>query len=160
MKTKLSILTVLAVVMSLCLVPAATLAQAPSAGVDLQVNVVPAIVAISVTPTSIDFGDVVVGQNSKVEVITVNNTGTVPFKVHAYLVPAIGSVFDCLKLNGEYPTGSGGDWTSIMLGLVNIPPGNTESVNAQLVVPANWTELGLVEIGLEFLAEPARQEEQ
>ncbi|GAJ18385.1 unnamed protein product, partial [marine sediment metagenome] len=57
------------------------------------------IVAISVTPTSIDFGTLYPGQSSDPAAITVTNIGTVgAIDVTALLEPETGTVFDYLQL--------------------------------------------------------------
>lgn len=63
-------------------------------GLEVTILSVPDIVAISVDPTSIDFGDLAPGATSAAVVITVSNVGTVPVDV----VTSVGGDFFAANL--------------------------------------------------------------
>lgn len=107
-----------------------TPAAAPS-GVSLAADVVD-IIAISVGPTSIDFGTIYPGSASSVTIITVNNIGTKPVDVDSLLNPATGTVFDYLELGGWAAPHS--NWP----GMTGLAAGGSNTVGAQLVVPAAY----------------------
>ena len=43
----------------------------------MEASVIPAIVSISVSPTTVNFGSIIFGEDSDVEVVTVTNAGNV-----------------------------------------------------------------------------------
>ncbi len=107
---------------------------ASTGGVSLEVEV-PEIVAISVTPSSIDFGTMYPGESSGVTVITIKNVGTEDVDVDASLDPSTGTVFEHLRLNGTEPPS---DWP----GLSGLAASASDTVNARLVIPSNYDPEG------------------
>ncbi len=104
----------------------------PSSATDVLVDI-PSIVAISVTPTSIDFGTLSPGQSSSETTLTVENIGTTTVDVGASLeMPE--TVFVNLELGGTII----GEWTGI-LGLLGKA---SSEVAVQLVVPSNYSAKG------------------
>jgi len=67
--------------------------------VGLTINVEEGILAISVSPSEIDFGTVLAGQITDAEDITVENIGTVACDVDSEVIPT-ETVFDYLTLDG------------------------------------------------------------
>jgi hypothetical protein len=107
---------------------------ASTGGVALEVEV-PEIVAISVTPSSIDFGTMYPGESSDVTVITIKNVGTEEVDVAASLDPT-GTVFDDnLKLDTSYTVGTWG-------GIIDLGASNSDTVDAQLDVPSDHDPKG------------------
>lgn len=104
------------------------------------------IVAINVSLTSIDFGTVVPGSSSAEKPITVENKGTVPIDVSASVDP-IGTVFDHLQLDGKV---SIANWK-----ILSLVGGASQGVNAQLVVPREYSAQGEETTTLIFIASPA-----
>lgn len=105
---------------------------------------IPSIVAISVTPTSIDFGTLYPGQSSAVTALTVENIGTVTVDVDASVDPT-PTVFDNLELDtDQVPTT--GLITNLAGGAVAAP------VDAQLVVPSDYSATGVETATLIFEA--------
>lgn len=104
---------------------------------DIEVNI-PQIVAISVTPTSINFGTIYPGQSSADKAINVDNIGTVEIKVDATLVTT-GTVFDNLSLNGQvlYPLPTTTDL------ITNLVTGTDQTVIALLEIPGNYSAKGV-----------------
>lgn len=107
------------------------------------------ITAISVTPTSIDFGTVKPGDTKSGPDITVENIGTVEVVVDATLNPQTGTVFNYLKLKGGYSPGYSGFWDNIVSGLL---PSQTSSLTTQLVVPSTYSAQGTQAATLVFEA--------
>ncbi len=106
----------------------------PTSGVGLMAEI-PSIVAISVTPTSIDFGTLYPGQTSASTALTVENIGTVTVDVDASVDPT-PTVFD----NVWFTTP---DKQVTTTGLItNLSSGNTDMVDAELRVPGNYSPLG------------------
>ena len=97
---------------------------------------VPDIVAISATPTSIDFGTVYPGQTASGDNITVRNIGTKTVDVDASV--ASGAVFAFLQLS----IGSGwinAPWAPL---IPNLAMGASETVYNQLPVPSGYNSTG------------------
>lgn len=114
----------------------------PSGDVDMVVNI-PSMVAISVTPTSIDFGTLYPGQFSGIIVVTVENIGTVTVNVDASVDPT-PTVFDYLLVGTlEVPT------TGLIAGLAG---GSSSVVDVQLVVPSDYSAKGVETATLVFSA--------
>jgi hypothetical protein len=108
----------------------------PTSSVGLTAEV-PSIIAISVTPTSIDFGTLYPGQSSSITTVTVENIGTVTVGVDASVSPT-GKVFDYLKLDDTSPpTTSVGDW-----GITDLAVSDSDLAYTQLVVPSNYSAQG------------------
>lgn len=109
--------------------------------VSLTANV-PDIVAISVNPTSIDFGTLLPGQTSSVEQVTVTNIGTHTVDVDA---SASGSALFCanLMLKNEPKDWTdwsvGTPWYKIVEGLAMT---QSDGVKAKLSVPSDYTPGG------------------
>lgn len=118
----------------------------PVGNVSLFVDL-PGIVAISVTPTNIDFGTLYPGETSGTTMITVSNIGTVTVDVAALLDPATGTVFDNLELGGTSPPSS---WA----GMTDLAVSGGDTVPAELVVPSNYSALGVEIATLIFIATP------
>jgi len=99
----------------------------------------PQITAISVTPTSIDFGTVKPGDVVSGPDVTVENIGTVKVSVDAGLDPLTGTVFNYLRLKGSYSPGYSGSWDNIVS---NLLPSQTSSLTTQLDVPSTYSAQG------------------
>lgn len=110
------------------------------------------ITAISVSPTSIDFGTVKPGDTKSGPDLTVENIGTVEVVVDATLNPQTGTVFNYLKLKGGYSPGYSGFWDNIVSGLL---PSQTSSLTTQLVVPSTYSAQGTQAATLVFEATAA-----
>ena len=99
---------------------------------------VPDIVAISATPTSIDFGTLYPGETSATFDITVENVGTHEVDVDADVYEA-GLFYDNLQLN----IGTGwyiwSYWTNI---ITNLAMGDSELLYTRLPVPGNYIPTG------------------
>jgi hypothetical protein len=106
---------------------------ASTGGVSLEAEI-PEILAISVTPSSIDFGTLYPGDSSGVTVITIKNVGTETVDVDA-LVDPTGTVFDNLQLDSTAPPS---DW----LGISGLTQSHSDTVDAQLVVPSDYDPKG------------------
>jgi len=130
-------------------VPIATVTLEPNTDVGLTAET-PTITAISVDPTSIDFGtvnpgDVVSGPN-----ITVENIGTVKVSVDASLDPLTGTVFNYLKLGGVPSPAYCGDWTDYIIS--SLDPSGIKSLTTVLAVPSTYTAQGSEQTTLIFEA--------
>jgi len=125
-----------------------TLTPAAAGSTVLTANV-PDITAISVDPTSIDFGDLLPGQSVSGANITVENIGTVKVSVDAELDPLTGTVFNRLKLDGAYSSGYSGAWVPI---ISSLSPNVSELLTTELVVPAGYTPKGPESATLIFTA--------
>jgi len=113
-------------------------------GMTVVTVLAPDIVAISVSPTNIDFGTLYPGQSSGTTVVTVENVGTVTVDVGASVIQVEGAVFtDGLWLDGDLWT----LWTPLELAF-----GVSEVVNVQLDVPSNYNPIGPEEATLIFEA--------
>jgi len=103
------------------------------------------ITAISVTPTSINFGAVIRGTLTSGDNITVENIGGVKVVVDAFLNPTTGTVFNYLKLNGAYSPSYNGYWDNI---ISSMSPSVNQTFTTALVVPLTYsgkgTETGLL----------------
>lgn len=118
----------------------------PTSSVGLTVAV-PNIVAISVSPNSINFGTLLPGQISSVFNIDVDNIGTHQVNVDAEVS---SGVFDYLELKPS--AGSWGNttpWTNIITGLDS---GVSELLKTRIVVPSNYTPVGSETATLVFTA--------
>jgi len=104
---------------------------------------VPDIVAISASPSDIDFGTLHPGQISGEGVVTVTNIGTHIVNVDANVT---GSMLftDNLQLvvSGSWATGPA--WTNVITGLLS---SKSQNVRTRLVVPSDYTPSG-IETGL------------
>ncbi|MBA7711539.1 hypothetical protein ES703_120505 [subsurface metagenome] len=97
----------------------------------------PAITAISVTPTNIDFGTLYPGNVSPATTITVTNIGTVYCDVEARLGTS-GGVFEYLELRTEEPYGYA-SW-----GISNLQVGLQDtSAHARLHVLTTYEAAGI-----------------
>lgn len=109
----------------------------PTSSVGLTTDV-PDIVAISASPTSIDFGTLYPGETSATFDITVENIGTHEVDVDAYVYEA-GLFYDNLQLS----IGTGwyiwSYWTSI---ITDLAMGDSELVYTRLPVPSDYTPSG------------------
>lgn len=110
---------------------------APNTTVGLAAETVQ-ITAISVAPSSINFGSITPGQSVLGNDITVENIGTVTVVVDAWLDPPTGTVFNYLKLNGAYPSDSG-IWDDIISSLL---PSESEIITTELDVPSTYSAQG------------------
>lgn len=115
----------------------------PTVGLSVVTIPAPDIVAVSVTPTSIDFGTLYPGQSSSTTVVTVENVGTVTINVDASVEPT-PTVFDNLLI-GSLPVPTSG----LIPGLVG---GSSSVVDIQLVVPADYSAKGVETATLVFSA--------
>ena len=113
-----------------------TLMPAGSSSTALEAEV-PDIVAISASPTSIDFGTLYPGDTSAVYDITVENIGTHQVKVDADVSPT-GGVFDNLQLKNYT---QGGDWSTRAWPdiIADLNMGGSEILKTKLVVPQGYT---------------------
>jgi len=109
----------------------------PSTTVGLAAETVQ-ITAISVTPSSINFGSITPGQSVLGNDITVENIGTVTVIIDAWLDPPTGTVFNYLKLNGAYPSDSG-IWDDLISSLL---PSESEIITTELDVPSTYSAQG------------------
>jgi len=108
------------------------------------------IVAISVTPSFIHYGDIQPGAGAIAGLdINVENIGTVTVVVDAELAE-FGSVFDYLRLAGKYPMA--GKWLGI---IASLQPSVTKACTTALDVPATYSAQGVEYVDLVFYAEIA-----
>jgi len=121
-----------------------TMVPAMGADVDLVVIVIEEqdIIAISVSPTSIDFDTLYPGQTSLEKFITVTNVGTVTVDIVPSVSPS-GTVFDHLQID-----------LSTVTGLASESSG---TVSVQLTVPADYVPAGPEEATLVFEATATAQ---
>jgi len=110
---------------------------------------VPDIVAISATPTSIDFGTVYPGDTAVGDNITLKNIGTKTVAVDATLDPMTGTVFNYLKLKGSYSPSYSGAWSPIISSLL---PSANQTLTTALDVPSTYIPQGSEEATLIFEA--------
>jgi len=110
------------------------------------------IVAISVLPTFIHFGDIIPGSPVAGDDIDVENIGTVSCDVDAELDPLTGSVFNYLKLGGSYSPGYSGEWDAQITGLA---PTAIQSLTTSLEPPATYSAQGVEYVNLIFYATAA-----
>lgn len=124
-----------------------TLTPAAAGSTQLTVEV-PDIVAISVDPTSIDYGTILPGQTSGQKNVTVTNIGTHSVTVDIAVSPASGTVFDYLELyKAAWSTGT--TWDDFITGLAM----NASSIVAtRLPVPSSYTPGGDEDAALVFTA--------
>lgn len=108
----------------------------PTSSVGLTADV-PDIVAISVDPTSIDYGALLPGQTSDVEQVTVTNIGTHTVDVDAEVV---GDALFCDNLE-LYTSAwvSGPNWTGV---ITNLAMDGSKYVQTRLPVPSDYTPSG------------------
>ena len=128
-----------------------TMTPAAAGSTHLAVNV-PDIVAISVSPTSIDFGSLVPGQTSSEKSITVQNVGTHKVYVNADVSGSGGQLFfDKLELKNFTQAGSYSyrTWPTIVN---NLAMGNSEVLKTQVKVPTSYTPAGPKTATLTFIA--------
>ncbi len=115
----------------------------------------PAITAINVDPTSINFGSITPGTPVSKEDITVENIGGVAVVVDAFLDPQTGTVFTYLRLGGSYSglyTGGSkynGYWNNIISSLL---PSKNAVLTTELDVPETYSGKGAEEATLIFEA--------
>jgi hypothetical protein len=121
-----------------------TLTPAKADSTVLTANV-PDITAISVIPTSIDFGDLLPGQTSDVKQVTVKNVGTRAVNVDASLDASSDTLFDNLVMrfdsSGSFGTGP---WDDI---ITSLAMDGSKYVQTRLPVPSDYTPSG-TETGL------------
>jgi len=112
--------------------------------------VVPDIVAISVSPTVINFGTLLPGETSDVFDITVDNIGTRKVDVDADVTGSSGDLFfDNLQLN------AGGGWylwSAFGYVITNLAMGGSETLYTKLPVPSTYTPGGSETASLIFEA--------
>ena len=132
-----------------------TVTLTPAAAGSTQLTVeVPSIVAISVDPTSIDYGQLLPGQTSEQKNLSVKNIGTVEVDVDIKVTPA-ATVFDYLTLhNGsDWILGSwvGGfrEWTDF---IQDLAMNATSTVPTRLPVPSTYTPADEENASLVFTA--------
>jgi hypothetical protein len=118
-----------------------------STSVNLGVDV-PDIVAISVSPTVINFGDLLPGQTSAVFDITVANIGTHAVDVDADVYEA-GLFYDNLQLRDYTLTWSKRDWPLVANDLAM---GASQLLKTKLTVPTGYTPKGSETATLIFTA--------
>ena len=94
---------------------------------------IPEIVAISVTPTGIDFGTLYPGQTSE-KGINVDNIGTLEVDVDASLATESGTVFDNLTLGGQALATTGL--------ITDLSVGSDSTVDALLTIPSDYSAGG------------------
>jgi len=126
-----------------------TVMLTPASAGSTQLTVeVPDIVAISVDPTSIDYGTILPGQTSAQKNVTVTNIGTHSVTVDIGVNPASGTVFDNLQLyKATWLTGT--TWDDFITGLVM---NASSSVATRLPVPSSYTPGGDENASLVFTA--------
>lgn len=109
------------------------------------------IVAISVDPTSIDFGSLIPGQSSDEYNIEVTNVGTHTVTVNADVISITGDLFYSeLRLkNVGVSSYSQRDWPGIITGLTM---GTSKTLSTYLPVPSSYVPNGVEEAQLEFTA--------
>lgn len=116
----------------------------PAVGLSVTTIEAPEIVAVSATPTSIDFGTLYPGQSSGTTVVTVENVGTVTVDVSALVTQDTGTVFlDNLTLDEE----AWGVW-----GLVGLAAAEDMPVAVQLSIPIEYVPAGAETATLVFEA--------
>jgi hypothetical protein len=112
---------------------------APASGVNLEATV-PDIVAISVTPTSIDFGTLLPGQTSAVHSITVSNVGTHQVDVDAAVTGAtLFTSYLELKNVPDNTSWVTGPWNDI---ITDMDMSNSEELRTRLPVPSGYVPTG------------------
>jgi len=117
---------------------------------------VPDIIAISVDPTSIDFGILIPGATSAVQDIDVENIGTHTVDVTAHISGEAGDLFfDNLKLK-NFPVawgncGGAGNWNDI---ITDLAMNASDTVSSRLSVPLDYTPSGPETATLAFIAAP------
>jgi hypothetical protein len=122
-----------------------------SSAVGLEVDV-PDIVAISVDPTTIDFGTLLPGDSSSSYYITVENVGTRTVDVDASVIGSSTMIANNLWLrqsDGSPGWNKGTDWLDIILGLTM---GDSEELQTYLEVPGDHTPAGTETATLVFEA--------
>ena len=102
---------------------------------------VPDIIAISVTPSSLDFGTLIPGSTSDVFEIIVTNVGTNPVNVDASLDTSSADLF---KNNLKMRYDASGlwyllPWTNV---ITNLAMNSSDYVRTRLSVPDNYTPQG------------------
>jgi len=118
------------------------LVQQPSSAVGLTASV-PDIVAISASPSAIDFGTLHPGQTSGEGVVTVTNIGTHIVNVDASVTGSTLFTNNLqLVVSGSWATGPA--WTDVITGLLS---SKSQNVRTHLVVPSDYTPTG-TETGL------------
>jgi len=112
------------------------------------------IVAINVSPTSIDFGTITPGTPSSLVNIDVTNIGTVTADVEAGLLTMSNAptVFQYLKIGGKLPNAMN-RWLDIFPS--SIEPSVTKTKTAGLDVPVTYSARGAETVQLVFIATPA-----
>lgn len=104
------------------LIPLAVSADTKSAG--METEVVPQTISFSMTPSSLSFGTVIVGTDSKEVIFAVTNTGNVPIQITADITGPL--YVECLEIEGDKAQG----WVSSV-----IPAGKEISVSAKIIKP-------------------------
>jgi predicted phosphodiesterase len=126
--------------------------EGPTGSLAARANVTPNSVGLALDRDSIDFGDVVPGQDSAVETVRVTNTGSTNIDVSLELAGenATGQSFyeQSLNVNAD-PYGLGDI-------VASIPTGGTRSVDTQLEVPALWNGTGEQRATFTFWAAEAK----
>jgi hypothetical protein len=103
---------------------------------------IPDIVAISATPTTIDFGTLLPGQSSDSKYILVENVGTRTVDIDASVIGSSSMITDNLWLrqsDGSPGWDQGSPWDDIILGLVM---GDDEELETILEVPSSHVPAG------------------
>lgn len=119
---------------------------------------VPDIIAISVDPTTIDFGTLLPGGTSAVQDIDVENIGTHTVNVTAHISGVAGDLFfSNLKLRNPPLVaawgncGSAGNWNDI---ITDLGMYQSDTVSSRLSVPSGYTPSGPETATLAFIAAP------
>lgn len=114
---------------------------------------VPDIIAISVNPSSLDFGTLVPGSTSDVLDIIVTNVGTHTVDVDADVSGSPGDLFyNDLELRDYVPAWSKRDWPLVANDLAM---GASQALKTKLTVPSGYTPSGSETATLTFTASPA-----
>lgn len=141
-----SVLLTLAVVFGLSLIPAVSVSAGEASGSVSLNATTPIITAITVSPDTLDFGEVMPGDVVPAEDIIVENTGTLEISVDASIDPT-GTVFDYLKLDDV----GTGPWSYIIESMFRA---DSESFTTLLNVPYTYVPQGPEVATLTFVATP------
>ena len=123
-----------------------------SASLVATTNIVIGIVGIDLDRESINYGNIVPGEDSNVETIGINNTGTLDVNVTLEVqgTDATSQSFYEQSLYIE------GDLYNISDIIGSIPVEDSININTQLHVPSSWAEPGVQEAQFIFWAEAAQ----
>lgn len=110
------------------------LRSGPGSSVSMTTSGEPAVVGISVMPTSIDFGVVSPGATVPGPSLTIRNSGNVAMDVDAELTKDTESFYES-ALNLNNTVASLKKWLAVALGLDSIAVNDSRSLGTKLVVP-------------------------